>query len=139
LISATLDSKENLESLKREGHRLFLGALPALIRQPMLIKEILSRAKSLWRSNLGEGFLIGSGARIAYWGWSPNHPSKGQSIFLLKMLLKTLGENHVHQVRFEIDRLNRKAEVTHRLLGAKMVKEFVTLDGRRRIVMEYIL
>jgi hypothetical protein len=40
---------------------------------------------------------------------------------------------------FEIDRLNRKAEVIHRVLGAKMFKGFVTIDGRSRIVMKYIL
>jgi hypothetical protein len=139
LVFATLDSKENLDSLKMGGHRLFLGALPALIRQPMLIKEILSRIRSLWRSDVGEGFIIGSGARIAYWGWLPNYPSKANSIFLLKALLKTLKEKNVSQVRFEIDRLNRKVELIHRLLGAKVVREFNTPDGRSRIIMEYIL
>jgi hypothetical protein len=58
---------------------------------------------------------------------------------LLKNLLKILKENHVSQVRFEVDRLNRKAEVIHRLLGAKVVREFKTPDGRGRIIMEYIL
>jgi hypothetical protein len=53
--------------------------------------------------------------------------------------LKSLENNHVSQVRFEVDRLNRKAEVIHRLLGAKVGREFKTPDGRGRIIMEYIL
>lgn len=139
LIFATLDSKENLTSLKRGGHRLLLAAFPALIRQPVLIKEIIWRAKSLLGSNPGEGFIIGSGPRISYWGWSPTYPTSGHSVFLLQAMLKTLKQNNIRQVVVEIDRPNRKAEAIHRLLGAKMVKEFMTLDGRNRIVMEYIL
>jgi hypothetical protein len=139
LISANLDAKESLKWLKSGSYRLFLAALPALARKPVLIKEIYSRAKSVWGLSLGEGYIIGSGARISYWGWSPNYPSKGNSIYLLKNLLKVLKENHVSQVRFEVDRLNRKAEVIHRILGAKVVREFKTPDGRCRIIMEYIL
>lgn len=139
LVSATLDSKQNLESLKRGGHRLILAALPALVRQPGLIKEIFSRANSLWRSKLSDSYIIGSGARIAYWGWSPNYPSKGHSVILLKTLLKILEDHQVDSVRFEVDRLNRKVEAVHRLLGAKTVREFNTPDGRSRIIMEYIL
>jgi hypothetical protein len=95
LIFATLDSKENLALLKRVSHRLLLAALPALIRQSILIKEILSRAIFLWRSNVGEGFIIGPGPRIAYWGWSPAYPTRGLSVFLLQALLKTLKDNNI--------------------------------------------
>jgi hypothetical protein len=58
---------------------------------------------------------------------------------LLKTLLKILEDKQVSLVRFEVDRLNRKAEVIHRLLGAKVVREFNTPDGRSRIIMEYNL
>jgi hypothetical protein len=56
-----------------------------------------------------------------------------------KISLKILKENHVSQVTFEVDRLNRKAEVIHRLLKAKVVRESKNPDGRSRIIMEYIL
>jgi hypothetical protein len=48
LISANLDAKESLKWLKSGSYRLFLAALPALARKPVLIKEIYSRAKSVW-------------------------------------------------------------------------------------------
>jgi hypothetical protein len=139
LVAANVDAKKNLKWLKSESYRMFFAALPALARQPGLIKEIYSRAKSVWGWSLGDVYIIGSGARIAYWGWSPDYPSKGHSVILLKTLLKTLQNNDVSQVRFEVDRLNRKAEVIHRVLGAKVVREFDTPDGRSRIIMEYIL
>jgi hypothetical protein len=139
LICAHLDAKESLKWLKSESYRMFLAALPALARQPLLIKKILSRAKSLWGLSSGDNYVIGSGARIAYWGWSPDYPSRGHSVFLLKTLLKNFENNHVNRVRFEVDRLNRKVEVIHRLLGAKVVREFKTPDGRSRMIMEYIL
>ena len=55
-----------------------------MIRNPGLIWALNLRKKSLSARVLGEGYFVGSGARIAYWGWLPDHPSKGNSTRLQK-------------------------------------------------------
>ncbi len=139
LISASLDAKEQLEAIRKGRYKLLVAVIPALIRRPNLSGMILRREKSLWASDEAERFIVGSGARLAYWGWAPNYPSKGLSISLLQAALRILIDLGVPVVRLEIDRKNRKVEMTHRLLGAKGVKEFKMDDGRIRIVMEYLL
>jgi hypothetical protein len=138
-VSATLDSKGQLEAIRKARFRLFMASIPALIRRPGLIRPLYIRLRSLWAEALGEGFIVGSGARICYWGWRPGYPSKGRSIFLLKELLHLMQNQGVSRLQLEVDRPNRKVEVVHRILGARIVKEFITKDGRQRIIMEHCL
>jgi hypothetical protein len=137
LASATLDSKEQLEAIRKRHLSLLMASIPALIRKPALIRAAYIRLKSLLARALGEGFVVGSGARIVYWGWLPEYPSKGKSIFLLKELVRFMENLGAGRLHLEVDRMNRKVEVVHRLLGARVVREFATRDGRQRIVMEY--
>ena len=139
LVSASLDARAHLQALREGRYKLLFAVLPALIRQPKLIKAVSFRKKSLSVAAMGEGFIVGSGARVAYWGWLPNYPSGRQSIRLLQTLLWILGALGASAVQLEVDRVNRKVEVVHRLLGAKVVREFATSDGRVRLVMEHDL
>jgi hypothetical protein len=139
LISASTDVKKEIEALRKGRYKLLLAALPNLIRQPSLIRTVISREKSLSPTSMGEGFIVGSGARLTFWGWLPNYPSKGHSVRLLKAILKILGTLGISSVQLEVDRVNRNVEVVYRLLGAKVVKEFTTKDGRQRMVMEHNL
>lgn len=139
LISLSVDAGEELNALKKGRFRLLLSALPVLIRKPGLIAAVSSRTKALSEDEIGKGFVIGSGARISFWGWSPDHPNQGQSTRLLQSALKMLRDFGVKTVRLEVDRANRKVEVMNRLLGGKVIEEFVTNDGRKRLVMEHRL
>lgn len=139
LVSATLDSKKQLEAIREGRFKLFLAVIPALIRKPSLIWAVWIRYRSLSAKMHGEGFIVGSGARIVYWGWLPDYPSKGKSTRLMEELIHFMENLGASELQVEIDRLNRKVEVTHQLLGAHFVKKFTTRDGRERIIMEYKL
>jgi len=139
LISATIEAAEELKALRDGRFRLLLSALPALIRQPKLISSVSARANSLSVDENGKGFVIGSGARLSFWGWSPDYPSQGQPTRLLRTALKLLKTLGVETVRTEIDRNNRKVIVLNRLMGGKVIEEFETEGGRKRIFMEHQL
>jgi hypothetical protein len=139
LASATLDSAKQLEVIQKGRFKLFWSVIPALIRKPSLIWDLYIREMSFSASFHDEGFIVGSGARIAYWGWLPDYPQKGRSTYLLKELMHLMEKRGATEIQLEVDRLNRKVEVVHRLLGARVVREFTTSDGRARIVMEYKL
>jgi hypothetical protein len=136
-VSATLDSGRQLEGLRKGRFKLLLAVLPVLIRRPSLIWDMYVRSRSLSRRAPGEAYIVSSGARIAYWGWLPNYPAHGQSTSLIREVLRTLERLGASKVRLETDRLNRKAEVMHRFMGAQAVEVLVTRDGRERIVLEY--
>jgi hypothetical protein len=139
MVSASVEASEELKALQEGRLRLLLSALPALIRQPKLIRCVRDRANSLSSNQVGKDFVVGSGARLAFWAWSPAHPSKGQTTKLLQTAMKLLRSLGVKTVRLEVDRVNRKVEVMHRLMGGKVIDEFITGDGRQRIVMEHRL
>ncbi|MBN1828331.1 MAG: hypothetical protein JW884_04190, partial [Deltaproteobacteria bacterium] len=90
LVSATLDAKSDFEAIRKGRFQLFWAALPALIRKPSLLWAVYIRNKSLSPKVLGEGFCVGSGARVAYWGWLPDYPSKGKSIQLMEEFLRLM-------------------------------------------------
>ena len=138
-VSATFDSKRQLQAIIKERFKLFWAAIPALIRRPSLIQALYIRDKSCSADQIGEGFLTSCSNRICYWGWMPGYPSKGYSTYLLNALIDFMEDQGAEELQMEVDRANRKVEVMHRLLGAKAVKEFVTKDGRLRVVMEYRL
>lgn len=137
LVSATLDSKRQLDAIRKGRFKLLLAVIPVLIRRPSLIWEIYVRNRSLSARSPGDEYVVSSGARIAYWGWLPSYRSHGQSTSLIKEVLRSLETLGASTVRLETDRLNRQVEVVHRLMGARVVKVLVTRDGRERIVLEY--
>ncbi len=139
LASATLDSKKQLEAIRKGRLKLMLAIIPALVRKPGLIRALSLRNRSLSSRVLGEGFLVGSGARIAYWGWHPDHPTNGNSTRLLREMIRLMAHRGAATLQLEVDRNNKKVEVVHRLLGARIVGEFKTRDGRDRLVMQYDL
>ena len=113
--------------------------IPSLVHKPSLLWDVFIRNLSFSAEELGEGFIVGSGARIAYWGWLPDYPLKGKSTCLLKELMHFMENRGASEIQLEVDRINRKVEIIHRLLGAHVVREFTTRDGRARIVMQYKL
>jgi hypothetical protein len=139
LVSASIDAGVEFKALQKRRLRLLLAALPALVRRPKLIRSVRSRERSLSAARVGEGFVVASGARLAFWAWSPAHPSGGQATRLLRTAMKLLKALGVESARLEVDRVNRKVEAIHRLMGGKVIDEFVTGDGRRRIVIEHML
>jgi hypothetical protein len=139
IVSATLDATRHNAAIHDARWTLLLATIPALLRCPRLAWEVLNRERSLSPGASGDGYGVRSGPRIVYWGWLPGYPSHGQSVALLKEALRRLGSLGANKVSLEADRLNRKVEVTHRMLGARVVSVLKLPDGRERSVLEYTL
>ena len=141
LAVASLDVKKERCALRRNRFRLLLGALPSLLRHPSLIRGVLLREKLLMPNSSNGGMIVNAGARASYWGWSPafKDGDRGASIKMLRVLFNILRSLGVSILRLEVDSLNQKVEFTHRMMGAKVVQEFTTFDGRLRRIMEHRL
>ncbi|HEX9009714.1 MAG TPA: hypothetical protein VF804_05045 [Holophagaceae bacterium] len=132
------DAQAEMERLRHRRLTLLLSCLPRLLRRPALVHDLYARIKCLEGAQLDAwGGLRGS--RISFWCWDPGSSASRQSTVLLQHFLQYLKARGVRTVRFEVDRINRKVEITHRLMGAKTVRTVQAPDGRERLVMEHIL
>ena len=66
--SATLKAEHQAGTLKKHRFRLGLSATAALIRKPILIKDLWQRYKSI-KGGDGQKFINTHGVRGEYWCW----------------------------------------------------------------------
>ena len=136
-VAGSLDAKTRLTALRRNRFRLLLASLPALLRQPRLIREVYSRQTAGAADETEAGYVVHSGAHEEFWAWQPDRGSGAIELHLKWLsLMRLLG---ARTIRGEVDKVNDIVMRTHRILGARTVKEFTTPDGRQRLIMEYIL
>ena len=135
--SGTLSAEEHLNNLKRNRFRIGLSILPAIIKSPSILTNILDREKFVYLRDGSIQFGVTSGARIEYWAWRQDGKSN-MSIPLLKTWLKVVFNLGVSSVKAEVD-IDRKNLLTiHKFLGAKVGEHLNLKDGRDRVVIEYL-
>lgn len=140
LCSGSLSAEEHMAALQRGKLQLLRASIPSLVRTPRLIQGMYSRQKSESADREeGSGYVVLSGPREEFWAWLPTERNSGGAIELHKKWLSLMRLLGAPNVRLEVDRVNIKVERMHSLMGAKVIREFVTPDGRRRVVMEYSL
>jgi len=139
LVSGSLKAEEHIAALRRHRFALMLAASPALVSNPWLINEMYARqqVKSVDKEN--SGYIVMSGPREEFWAWLPAKRSMGGAIELHKKWLKLMRLLGAPNVKLEVDRVNERVGKMHYLMGASLLREFVTPDGRQRLVLEYTL
>lgn len=136
-VAGSLDAKSRLIALRKNRLSLLIASLPALIRQPSLIRDVLSRQNSGSADESSTGYVVQSGAHVEFWAWQPGGGGGAFQLFLKWLaLMRLLG---VQSVSGEVDRVNDAILKAHRMLGAKILREFMTPDGRERFLIEYQL
>ena len=136
-VAGALDARARMMALKRNRLRLLVASLPALFRHPRLIYEVYSRQQSVAPDEGERGYVLQSGAHEEFWGWLPDNTSGAIELHLKWLsVMRVLG---VQTVRGEVDRVNDVIMRAHRMLGARVIKEFETPDGRQRLIIEYKL
>jgi hypothetical protein len=137
LVSGTLDAREHAAALRRRWLWLMMGALPAVIRSPGLVLELHSRQRSLAAVSDGQGYIVQEGARLEYWAWLHNHKPTMGAVPLLQKWLAIMNLMGANSIKHEVDEINQKSIQIHSLLGSQIKGEFMTKDGRKRLIMEY--
>ncbi|GLH71423.1 hypothetical protein GETHPA_29570 [Geothrix rubra] len=132
------DAQAEMDRLRQRRLTLLLSCLPRLLRRPALVHDLYARIRCLEGAQLDAWGGL-SGSRISFWCWDPESSASRLSTVLLQHFLQYLKARGIKTVRFEVDRINRKVEITHRLMGARTVRTVQAPDGRERLVMEHIL
>jgi hypothetical protein len=136
-VAGSLDAKTRLIALKNNRVSLLFSALPTLIRNPRLVSEVIARQSSGSPDESSTGYIIQSGAHVDFWAWRPNSGGGAFQLFLKWLaLMRLLG---VSVIGGEVDKVNGSILKAHQILGAQIVKEFTTPDGRQRLLIKYSL
>jgi len=136
-VAGALEAKTRWTALRRNRFRLLLACLPALLRQPRLIREVYLRQRSGSADEAEAGYVVQSGAHEEFWAWQPDHGNGAIELHLKWLsLMRLLG---ARTIRGEVDKVNTVVLRAHRMLGARTIKEFTTPDGRQRLIIEYQL
>jgi hypothetical protein len=118
---------------------LGLTLIPAILKNPMLIRSIFTRSKLSSADQTDDAFIVFSGARLEYWGWHPDAKLIMGAVELLKSWLTIAKALGFKRVVHEVDAKNQKSYELHLLLGSKVKRSFFTPDSRERYLMEYLL
>ena len=137
-VSGSIDASERTNTLRANKISLLLAAVPQIIINPALIKDIFSRYYS-GSVEAGGGYIVQEGPHEDFWAWEENYKSGNESILLHLAWLKMMNVLSVSHVRGEVDDENTLILKIHKFLGAKILKEYTTPDHRKRYVFEYDL
>jgi hypothetical protein len=135
--SGSLDAAEGIAALRRNRLKLLWAALPAILRNPNLVKEVRSRQNSDSADQPSQGYVLQAGAHEDYWAWeNPKQPGAIELHLKWLSLMRLLG---VKSVKGEVDIVNDMILKTHQRLGAKIIGTFITPNGNERVIIEYVL
>lgn len=137
-VSGSLDNSERIKTLHSKKIALLFSAIPQILRNPFLIKEIASRFYS-GSADRNDGYIVHDGPHEDFWAWQTNDKPGNEAILLHLTWLKILKCLGIDHVRGEVDLDNKIILRIHKFLGAKIVKEYNTPDARRRVIFEYDL
>ena len=135
--SGTMDAEAHLKNLKRNFLRIGISLIPAIIKSPKILNNVLDHEKFVF---LKDGYIqygVISGPRSEYWAWRHNDKSN-MSIPLLKIWLRIMFTLGAASVKAEVDINNKNLLVIYKFLGAKVVEDLELKDGRKRVVIEYV-
>ena len=135
-ISGTLDASEHSENLNRHRLSLAISTIPAIIKCPKLIKELMHRKSALSNNSSDKKFVVVHGARGEYWAWLPEDKSTMISGVLRQAWLNILAELGCRKVRYELDLGNSSFEKFEKFFGCTLIEEITLPDGRKRVIVE---
>jgi hypothetical protein len=113
--------------------------IPGLVRRPRLLLDVLQRYRSGSADTEEEAFVVSAGPRSELWVWDAARGKPGGGLPLYLAWLKICRLLGAERVRFEVDIDNDRVAGLHERLGAVVLREFKTPDGRRRQIREYDL
>ena len=135
--SGTLAAEEHLIALKRNKIKLSFSLIPALLKSPKLIKNLIDRDKYINATPESVKFGVSQGSRCEYWAWRPENKNLIMSMRLFQVWRNILFELGSESIKGEVDILNKYILKIHKILGAKIIKELNLPDGRNRVIIEY--
>lgn len=138
-VAGTADAGASMEAMRGRRMRLAFAATRGLVRRPSLLMGVLARYRATRTRAAAGQYIVSSGGRAIYWGMMPAYRAGNQAIVLFKKWLEIMRVLGVRQIGMEVDEANKRAQALHTHLGATVREAMTTPDGKRRLMMEYML
>jgi hypothetical protein len=135
-VSGSCDAQKRLYNFKRKKFKFFFVLMPVVIKKPRIVLSLLERNRFIRQDNGAISFGVTSGVRMEYLAWSSENKSTS-SLTILKVWNQVVFSLGYSSIRGEVDLVNKGVLSIHKFLGAKVVGELDTKDGRRRVIIEY--
>jgi hypothetical protein len=137
--SGTTDASEHLENLRKNRIRFAFACLPALMKNPFLIRDILMRERYISSGEGSISFGVKSGPRGEYWAWRPDSKEIAGSGVLRQMWIDILARLGCKSFCYELDSMNTDIEKYKKIFNCRVVEELDLPDGRKRVIVEQSL
>ncbi len=127
---------EHKQTLRRKWYKFILPIFLKLFTNPILIKEVMIRRKSLMIKNGKFKFSTDEGPRAEYWAWSPGYKGENKSLVLREkwsQILNILGFEYYY---LEVDSTNKLVLNYYKLHSAECISETFLNDGRKRFIFK---
>ena len=137
--SGTSAMEEHMAALSRNRVALVLSAIPAITRRPSTLWAMYKRFRAARHCKGEEGFILGAGPRLEYWGCIEGAVAPAEALDLIRAWLAIFWRLGGHSVSCEVDHSNDRVLRIHKAFGAKVERKFITGDGRERFILKYDL
>lgn len=134
--SGTIDTFKQRKNIQRKYFYLGLSAIFCLIRNPLLITDILKRYQSLGDNS--STAIVREGPRGEYWAWRPGAPKSGAGS-IHRVWHHVLFNMGARSVKSEVNVSQPKVRKAVRAMGGKVVSTTVDFNGNERLIVEYDL
>ena len=137
--SGVFDVALHQKEIGKKKLRIAFSLFTSIIRKPSLISDILKRYQSISK-NSESNYQVNEGPRSEYWVWDAADKKNGiKSVELLNKFYEIYYILGYKEVAFEVDEVNRNMIRFHIVNGAKVIKEQILDDGRKRSFLKYNL
>ncbi len=133
--STSMNAKERFRNIRRHRFLLGMAALKSALRNPIVIRDLWQRYRSLDDNYKGVKFVNTEGARGGYWCWHKDYPSIN-AFKLREIKDNVLRELGLKEYFFEVDKSNEFVyKYQLRVSKAEPIDEITLPDGRVRVLM----
>jgi hypothetical protein len=132
--SGTAKAEEHQQAILKNKFRLALALIPQILSHPKLSGEILRRFAAMRTED--PPYRITEGPRGEYWAWLPSQKDPAGSLMVLEKWHSIMKASGVPGIKFEVDLCNNRVLGSIEYLKARVLKEIVLPDGRKRRFLE---
>ena len=137
--SGTCAMEEHVAALSRNRVLLVLSAIPAIVGHPSILGAMYRRFLATRHCREREGFILGEGPRLEYWGCVEGAVPPAEALDLIRAWLTMFRRLGGKTVSCEVDSSNERVLRIHKAFGATVERGFITGDGRERLILKYDL
>jgi hypothetical protein len=134
--SGTTKAEEHLVNMRNNKIILAISLIPAIIKNPKLIKDIVLRNNYVSSESNLSSYGAKTGPRAEYWAWRPSNNRSTGAIVLRTTWSNIMFDLGCKSFKLEVDLSNTDISKYSKAFSCTVLEEKTLPDGRKRVIME---